>query len=207
MNKTRIDLENWKRRAHFQFFRGFSEPFFGVTARVNVSKMWKRAKQGGHSFFLLYLHKSLIAANQTEAFRYRIEGNDVFCYEVIHASPTINRPDGTFGFAYMDFHPDFEVFAPQAIEEIQRVRTSSGLEVVTGHANVLPVSTLASLNFTGLSHARHFGVQDSIPKITFGQLTGAENLKEMPVSIHGHHGLMDAHDIGLFVATFQQLLN
>ncbi|MBL7979853.1 MAG: hypothetical protein JNN12_16065 [Bacteroidetes Order II. Incertae sedis bacterium] len=207
MSKIQVDLENWKRRDHFRFFSGFSEPFFGVTVRVNVTKAWQAAKESGHSFFLTYLHQSLKAANQTEAFRYRIEKEAVFLYDLIHASPTINRTDGTFGFAYMDYHPDFTTFATKATEEIQRVRTSSGLELVAGDANILHLSTLPTLNFTGLSHARHFGVQDSIPKITFGQMTGPTHQKEMPISIHLHHGLADAYDTGLFVATFQDLLN
>lgn len=29
----------------------------------------------------------------------------------------------------------------------------------------------------------------------------------MPVSVHGHHGLMDTYHVGLFIDKFQELLN
>ena len=66
--------------------------------------------------------------NETEAFRYRIINKEVFLYDVVNASPTINRPDGTFGFAYMPYQPTFEKFVETANVEMDRVRNSKGLE-------------------------------------------------------------------------------
>ena len=203
---TVLDLQTWNRKDHFHFFRRFEEPFFGVCVPVNVTQAYHICKAQGYSFFLYYLHASLAAANQTRAFRYRIEGEQVLEYEVIHASPTINRPDGTFGFSYMDFDPDFETFAVAAAAETERVRHNSGLELTQSNANVIHYSSLPWLNFTALSHARSFSFQDCIPKISFGQMTETEGQKNMPVSIHVHHALADGSDVALFLEAFRAAL-
>ena len=204
--KHRLDLDSWPRRDHFRFFRTFTEPFFGITVEVECQAAYDRARDLGAPFFLYYLHASLRAVNEIEAFRYRLEADEVVCYDTVHASPTINRPDGTFGFSYIAYQPDFAAFRAGAEAEIERVRAATGLETAAANANIIHYSVLPWLRFTGLSHARHFGFDDSIPKITFGKLSAGNGRRTMPVSVHAHHGLMDGYHVGLYVERFQQLL-
>ena len=205
--KTTIHIDTWKRKDHFLFFRQFEEPFFGITTEVDCTNAYKFCKQSNTSFFLWYLHSSLVAANETEPFRYRIEGDNVLLYEQVNASPTINRPDGTFGFSYFDYHRSYELFAAKARLEIEKVQHATGLiPAVTGE-NVIHYSSVPWLKFTALSHARAFAFKDSIPKISFGKASEINGRRTMPVSVHAHHGLMDGFHVGQFVERFQQLLN
>src|SRR5436190_17816304 len=117
MKKT-LDINNWSRKDHFNFFRQFEEPFFGVTVNLDCTNAYSMCKQNSFPFFLYYLHASLTAANDTEPFKYRISGDEIFVYDTVNASPTINRPDGTFGFAYIDFKKKFPEFIREAQIEI-----------------------------------------------------------------------------------------
>lgn len=202
--KQKLALENWPRKDHFKFFSQFEEPFFGVCVEVDCSKAYQKAKQKQQSFFLTYLHASLMAVNAIESFKYRISDEEVWIYDQVNASPTINRPDGTFGFAYMDYFDEFEKFYTAAEAEILRVQNSSGLIPAGSGQNVIHYSSLPWLNFTAISHARSFSFKDSCPKISFGKLSES---KQMPVSIHVHHALMDGFHVGQFVEAFQQILN
>lgn len=121
--KQLLDLDRWPRKDHYHFFRQFEEPFFGVTLQIDCTTAYRRAREQGISFFLYYLHCSLVAANRTEPFRYRIIGEEVWCYDVAHASPVINRPDGTFGFAYMDYHEDIREFVRHA--EAEKIKSTA----------------------------------------------------------------------------------
>ncbi len=197
--KREINIENWKRRDHFRFYSGFDEPFFGVTVKVRCQKAYDLCKREGHSFFLYYLHATLLAVNDVEAFRYRIQDGRVFLYETVDASPTINRPDGTFGFSYITYHRDFATFQSAAQIEVERVRQASGLEPASSSENVIHFTTLPWLNFTSMSHARHFTFDDSVPKIAFGKLHEADGALHMPVSVHVHHALVDGAHVGQFV--------
>lgn len=205
--KTKLDLETWVRKDHFLFFNQFDEPFFSVCVNVDCTIAYQRAKELQVSFFLYYLYKSLEAANRIENFRYRILKNEVYVYNEVHASATINRPDGTFGFSYIDFKPTFSLFLDGAKMEIERVQNTTGLDPSVSGENVIHYSAIPWINFTALTHARHFSYKDSIPKMSFGQLTTIEGRKTMPVSITVHHGLMDGLQVGQFIDTFQTLLN
>jgi chloramphenicol O-acetyltransferase type A len=204
---TELHIDSWARKDHFAFFRQFEEPFFGLTVALDCGAAYRHCKESGTSFFLYYLYQSLKAANEIEPFRYRIHGDQVRIYEQVHASPTINRPDGTFGFAYMDYDPEFARFAEAAQAEIERVQAATGLVPAVSGENVIHYSSLPWLRFTQLSHARSFSFPDSCPKISFGKVDEREGRMTMPVSIHVHHALMDGYHVGQFVNRFQDLLH
>ena len=187
--KTILDIETWARRDHYNFFSRFDEPYFGICVDIECASSYEKCKKEGISFFLYYLHKSLVAANKVTPFRYRIENDKVVVYDEIHASPTISRPDGTFGFSYMKYYEDFQKFETEAKKEIERIQNSSGLFTFEISENIIHYSSLPGIRFNSISHARNFKINDSCPKITFGKVFDFENGKKMPVSVHVHHAL------------------
>lgn len=201
-----LDMEAWEHKAHFDFFKTFDEPFFGFVVNVDITTAYQQAKEMGVSFFLYYLHKSLQAANEIEAFRYRMQGDRVIVYDKVGISATIARPNGTFGFSYFEHKDAWDAFLPKAMDEVERVRLGSGLELANGRQDFLHCSTLPTIAFTGLSHARHFASDDSAPKLCFGKWSEVEGKMLMPMSVHAHHALMDSAHIGKFIARFQELL-
>lgn len=203
MYKT-LAIENWNRKEHFHFFKTFEEPFFGVTVEVDVDTAWHYCQKRQLSFFLYYLYQALRAANEVEPFRYRIAGEDVYIYDVVHASPTINRDNGTFGYAYMNYYASFEEFTREAQQEIQRVKQTTGLQPAVQGENVIHFSSLPWISFKGVSHARSFRFADSCPKISFGKISDEGGKKVLPVSIHVHHALMDGYQVAQWLDRFQE---
>jgi chloramphenicol O-acetyltransferase type A len=202
-----FDLENWSRKDHFNFFKKFEEPFFGVCVNIDCTVAYEYCKKTQIGFFVYYLHNCLKAANSIEAFRLRIEDSVVYIYDQVNASAVINRPDHSFGFSYIDYDADFTSFQSIAAKEIERVKKSTGLIPAGSGDNVIHISAMPWLNFTSLSHARSFSFKDSCPKISFGKMTETENSLTMPVSIHVNHALMDGYHVSLFVDEFQRLMN
>ena len=205
--KTLIDIENWNRKEHFYFFSKFTEPFFGVTVKVDCTKAHAKAKEKQVSFFLYYLFRALKAANGIDNFKYRIVDNQVYEFETVNASPTINRSNGTFGFAYMDYVEHEEEFYQKALKEIETIQNTNSLLPAVSGENVIHFSAVPWLDFTSISHARNFLHPDSCPKISFGKMTEINGIKSMPISIHGHHALMDGYHVGQFVELFQKLMD
>jgi chloramphenicol O-acetyltransferase type A len=205
--KKPLDLTTWARKDHFHFFKQFEEPFFGVCVNVDCTRAYEVAKANGYSFFLYYLYQSLKAANAIEPFRYRIITDEVVIHDVINASPTINRPDGTFGFAYIDYKENFAEFLAGAKKEIEKVQGEKGLVPAMQGENVIHYSSIPWINFTALSHARSFSYKDSIPKISFGKVAEQQGKKQMPVSIHVHHALMDGYHVGQYISLFEEFMN
>ena len=204
--KHEIDLKTWKRREHFEVFKNFDEPLFGITVRVECSAAYKKAKQSGYPFSNYYLYLSLKTVNEIEEFRYRIEDDKVYCYDSVGAGPTIFREDETFGYGFFDYYEDIEKFMSQAKIEADRVRAERGLKFTHAGEDIIHYSTLPWADFTAVNHARVLTVGRSIPKITFGKITREGDNMWLPVDIHANHALMDGFHVGKFVERFQELL-
>lgn len=208
--RIELDTSNWVRRQHFDFFRSFDEPYYSICVRIDCTQAYGYVKRTGSSFFLYYLYCSIKAANEVEPFRYRTEGDRVYIYDKIHVSTTIDRPDGTFGFSYIPYHEDFAAFEQEGKIEIERVRTTTELftEIPTGaNTDVIHYSTVPWIDFTSLTHVRHFSEEDSCPKITFGKMTEREGKYSMPVMIHVNHALIDGRHLGEYVDALQRYMD
>jgi chloramphenicol O-acetyltransferase type A len=154
------------------------------------------------------LHKTLVAVNTNESFRYRISDVKIYVFDQINGSATIGREDGSFGFSSIEYNSDSTVFIATALAEIERIQTTTGIFTRTFEDNAIRFSANPWLNFTSLSHARSYTFPDSCPKISFGKMITTENGKRtMPMSIHVHHGLMDGLHLGQFVDYFQEIIN
>ena len=206
--KTLLDLEKWPRKEHFHFFRQFEEPFFGATVEIDCTRAYENSKKLDSSFFIYYLHKTLVAVNTIESFRYRISDDKIYINDRIDASATIGRPDGTFGFSLIEYNLSFDIFKATALAEIERIQTTTGIFTRSFESdNVIHFSAIPWLNFTSLSHARSYTFPDSCPKISFGKMMVSDAGKRtMSMSVHVHHGLMDGKHLGQFVDCFQEIM-
>ncbi len=205
--KRKIEIESWKRKEHFLFFEKYDEPFWGITTNIDCTKAYIKSKEINIPFYIYYLHKSLKAVNQVEEFRYRIQADDVYCYDVVHAASTISRDNGTFGFSNIKYDENLQVFAENAKKEIERVKNDTRLIPATENDNVIHYTTIPWISFTGVSHARRLLLKDSVPKIAFGKITEENGRKLMPLSIHVNHALVDGLHVGNYLEIFQKMMN
>lgn len=205
--KQKLNLDTWNRKEHFLFFKQMEEPFFGVTTRVDCTKAYAKAKELGVSFFTYYLHKTLIAVNSVENFRYRIIDNEVYVFDQIDASATILREDKTFGFSLMKYDQNLNAFAEITRNEIARIQNTTGLITRDFEINLIHFSALPWIDFTSYSHARSYTWPDSCPKISYGKMVTENGQKSMAISVHVHHGLADGYHLGQFLTLLQELLN
>lgn len=208
-NWTPINLDSWYRKDHFEFFSAMEEPFFGVTVQLNMEKAYHYCKKSGHPFTLYYLWASTRAANQVEAFRYRIVEGKPVEFDSIHLNAVQLKEDSSFVFTFIPFVDDFETFASQARVHQQEALKRQGLGITkdTKRVDSIHYSVIPWLDFTGLSHARSFSFPDSCPKISFGKLVQEPTGRRMACSIHVHHGLLDGYHVGLFTDKLQEILN
>lgn len=206
---VRLDLEEWPRRAHFEFFRAYDNPWFNLCADVDVTALHARcAADGGPSFFAASLWCSLAAANGIPELRYRIRGDGVVVFPAIHGGSTVLLPDGTFRFAYYDWDDDFDRFVYHVGRVLDRVKVESGpLDPQDHRDDLIHYSVIPWVSFTSFAHARRWGTDDAIPKIVFGKHREAGDRRLMPVSVEVHHALVDGLHVGKLYEAFQRRLD
>lgn len=204
-----IDTENWPRKEYYELFSGYDEPFFGLTAEVDCTMAYDNARKDSLSFFACYLQKSLAAANEIPEFKYRVDNKRIVLYDMIHASTTIGREDGTFGFGFIEYDRMIGNFNEKFTAEAARIRSFSGLGFDSNamRSDVIHYTSIPWLKFTGMTHARNFKRQDSIPKISFGKAEMNGGRLMMPVSVFVHHGLADGLHVAKFFELFQNYLD
>ncbi|CAM2063769.1 hypothetical protein SCOR_00300 [Sulfidibacter corallicola] len=202
-----LDLEQWPRRDLFHFFRTFEYPFFGVCVRVRVGRLlaWARARQLKSFPCLLYGSQS--AANGEPSFRYRLRGERVWVHDRIEAGFTVPDSPESFGFCHVPYHATFTGFYRDCRQRIEAFRKNPPPLTPSTTDDVIHYSVLPWLAFTGFSHARPGDLGDSVPKIMFGKIEGAEGEEEMPVHVSAHHALMDGVHVGRFIEAFQSILD
>ncbi|RAJ06896.1 chloramphenicol O-acetyltransferase type A [Chitinophaga skermanii] len=200
-----IDIETWERKPQYDFFKDYDNPFFNITAQVDVTGLYADAKARQQPFFLACLYWLTKAVNQVPAFKLRLHNGAVVAHETIHCSSTVMKPDGNFTFGYFPFDHDVTAFCEAGKVEIEKLRTQQVLDGMEAMINVIHVSVIPWISFTSLQHARKFKTGDSIPKITLGKYTMVGDRRMMPVSVEVHHALMDGLHVGQYFAALEKM--
>ena len=209
MGYTEVNIETWARKNTYNWYKNYDDPYFNFTVNVDVTRLYDFIKRTSSSFFLGSLHVCLTAANRVENFRMRTIEDKLVLYDVIHGGSTILYDDGSFGFAYYDFHQDLKTFVENGMNEIEeRKRTKSFVPNEKGdHSNLIYFSSIPWFTFTSTKHANHHTINTSIPRISFGKYFKQEDKLLMPLSIEANHAIMDGYHIGLFLEEFSKINN
>jgi len=206
MTKT-IDIASWERKEIYEFFSGFSDPYFGLTAPVNVTKAVTLAKKEGTSVFALYLHACMKAINSIENFKYRVIDGEVHVFETINASTTILRENKTFGFSFINFNKDVDAFKINIDAEKDRIQNSTNLFPPVNTLDCVYCSAIPWVNFTGHKEPVLGKEMETVPKLSYSKITEKEGAYFMNVSLDVNHALIDGYHASLFFTRFQEFLD
>lgn len=196
-----LNLERWPRRGAFELFRGYDNPYFNVCSSLDCTALLAYTRANGVSFSIACVYLALKTANACEPFRYRLDGGRVLVHDRVHAGTTALLEDEWFAFIYFDWDEDFRRFQDAARRARDAARGSSALQPQDDRTNLVHFSSLPWIAFTGLSHARNWRREDSVPKITFGRYHGEP--VTLPISVEVHHALMDGLHVGRFLEELQ----
>ena len=200
----KIEIESWPRREHFKIFSTFDYPHFSLCANVDLTAYYPFLKQHGISFNIATVYVLSRAANAIPEFRYRIRAGGVIEHEVVHPSSTIMAKNDVFSFCTMEYDEDFSVFAQKSSEKIARVRERPRLsEEDQNRDDLLFMTAIPWVSFTGFMHPLHLHPADSVPRFAWGKYFEDGETLKMPLSVQGHHALMDGLHAGKYYAEVQ----
>lgn len=203
----RIDLQNWPRRSHYEFYKLVDQPHFNMCASVDVTAFYSEMKAREVAFTVAVLYLLARAANDIPAFRTRMRGGDVVEHEVIHPSTTILGDDGMFGFCTVGYAADLLAFAPVANAAIAAAKQHASIEEDPNRDDVYYSTVIPWVSFTSFAHPTHLHPVDSIPRFAWGKRFEEGGRMKMPLSVQGHHALMDGLHMGQFYERTQAYLS
>ena len=203
----KIQLEDWPRRDHYQFFREFEYPYFSLCADMDLSEFLPRIKDKGISFTAAMMYLIARVANSIPEFRQRIREENPIEHPVVHPSATILSKNDLFTFCTVEYEEDFLEFIRRAEEEIARVKDQPDLKEKIQDDSMLYMSSIPWVAFTSFMHPLKLMPGDSVPRFAWGKYLEVDGKLKMPLSVQGHHALMDGLHAGIFYQRFQELLD
>lgn len=202
MNYKLIDMNTYKRKDHFNYFRGLANPYVGTTVDVDITGFLKQVKEEGLPFFLTFCYFIANAANSVSAFRQRIVKEQIAEYEHCMTSHTVALPDGTYCYCTLDSSMPLSVFLPYAIKAQKEAAAHPSMEDKEDTQSLFFISTVPWLTYRALVQPTPVPA-DSNPRLTWGRYYTQNNKILLPVSVLCNHALVD----GLHIAEFYQALD
>ncbi len=202
-----IDLATWPRRQHFALYHSMTYPHFSLCANVDIQTWYQAIKERQARLSTSLAFVFARAANEQEAFRWRIRGDSVVEHDAVHPSPTVLLDNDLFSFCIIPYRSDYADFAPLAEAKIAEVKANPTISDEPGQDNLLFMTSIPWINFTGIMHPVHLNPIDSVPRISWGKHTLEGQRRLMPLAVQVHHSLMDGLHVGRFYERVQTILN
>ncbi len=200
-----IQLENWPRRDHYLFFKAFDFPHFSLCADMDLTALLPLIKDQNITFTGAIMYLIARSANGIPEFRHRVREGDPIEHEVVHPSATILTNDDLFSFCTVEYQPEFREFIQMANEEIDRVKTQPALKEKFSDDRLLYMTSIPWVSFTSFMHPLKLNPPDSVPRFAWGKYRKEGKKILMPLSVQGHHAVMDGLHAGRFYEEFQRL--
>ena len=199
-----IDMKSSPRREHFEMFRTWGFPHFNICANVDLTVFYPFVGKNNISFNLAIIYTLTRTANSIPEFRYRIRGEDVVEHEVVHPSSTIMGKGDVFSFCSLEYVESFPNFVAKAEEKVARVRERPRLLGEDGgRDDWLFMTAIPWVSFTSFMHPLNFPV-DCAPRFAWGKFFKEGRSIKMPLSVQGHHALMDGFHVGRYYEKVQE---
>ncbi len=203
----KIDMQAWSRREHFELFNTFNHPHFNMCANVDLTRFHPYIKGHGYSFTVAIIYVISRAANAIPEFRYRMRGEEIVEHETVSPSVTILVDNDLFGFCTIDYNQDFGEFAGRAARQIAAVKDHLTLKNPPGRDDLLYMTAIPWVSFTSFTHPMRLHPADSVPRFAWGKYFEEGEILKMPLSVQGHHAVMDGIHMGKFYAEVQDYLH
>lgn len=205
MKSNSVNIDNWVRKSTYGYYRDFQDPFFNVTAPVDITGLVAKCKKENLSLSLSLIYNTLQAANEISNFRMRFDGAGLKIYDKIEAGSTILFEDESFGFAYYSNEEDIYTFNNEAQREIEKLKANRAFNPSDDRDDLIYFSSLPWISFTGLKHAQDPKVNGSIPKISFGKYYTVNDKVLIPTNVEVNHAIMDGLHLGKFFQKFEEI--
>jgi len=202
-----IPLDGWPRKEHYLFFQAYDYPYFSLCADMDIGSFLPAIKKGGISFTAAVMYLIARVANGIPEFRQRVREAAPIEHPVVHPSATILSRDDLFTFCTVHYDPDFRNFTRRAEEEIELVKEQPGLKEKIQDDSMLFMTSIPWVSFTSFHHPLRLNPADSVPRFAWGKYHQEGDALLMPLSVQGHHALMDGLHVGRFYQNFQRLLD
>ena len=205
-----IDLENWKRKEHFNFFYRADYPQFNICMDLDISNFLSFTKNNGLSFYYAMIYAVTKLVNEMEDFKYRIREGKVVLHDKIYPTFTDmnkDKNDDLFKVVIVDYTGDIFEFEKSAKEYSLQQKDYFEYDKLAGRDDVIYITCIPWVSFTHVSHTITINRDDSVPRISWGKYYRKEGKTWLPFSVQVNHALTDGFHVAKYIENLQSYLD
>lgn len=206
----KIDLQSWNRKDIFSFFENMSNPFYVVSFRQNVTKLYDFVKKNNLSFYYSLVYLCTRAVNEINAFHYVIKNGEI--YRIDRRDPSFtDLRSGSENFYIVTLSAKNSIFEFNKAAKARSMNQTKFIDQDSETDTLIYFSCLPWIDITAITNERDLladdAKDDSVPRISWGKYIEKDGRKELGISIELNHRLVDGVHIGMFAEKLSNLID
>ena len=207
-----IDIQNWKRKSHYELFGAYTDPSFVISVRLDMTHFMAH-KPAGHGFFAPFTYLLMTAANRFEGLRIRWVDGRVVVFDAVHPSYTVLLENENFAFQSSVYEEDYAGFQAAMRRDLQAATAEAprdeGFFQTNNRADLIYLSSLPWLDTVTITNPLPYEdkMSMSIPRFNWGKCVKEGDRYAMTLSATLNHAYIDGYETGMMLNTLQELLD
>lgn len=197
MNYTIVDKEKYYRKGVYRHFSEDCKCSVSITARVDVTELYKKSKATDTKFYLNFLYILCKVLNSREDYRmgYLWQTDTLVCYDKINPVQYVFHDyTETCSIAYSEYYEDYKTFYAKALEDLEKAKQTReyGLDSAN-HPNWFDASYISWLSYDSLNIELPDGHLYFAPIINWGKFRKENERLMMPITVRMNHAVADGY--------------
>lgn len=199
-----VDLQSYPRREHYEHFLKLRLTYSAVV-QIDITTLRATAKRTGNRIYPTQIWMLTTATNRVPEFRMsRDEQVRLGVWETLVPFYTVlNEQSRTFSSLWTPYSTHFPAFHAQCIATIDQFATRAFVPQAEVPANMLNVSSIPWVEFTGFN--LNLPTDFLLPILTIGKHLERDGRTWMPLAVQVHHAVCDGWHLGVFVEQVQSI--
>ena len=197
MNYKIIDKETYYRKGVFRHFSQDCRCSTSMTARIDVTELFKHSKQTNSKFYLNFLYILSKTLNSRDDYRmgYLWQTQELICYDVINPTQYVFREDTeTCTPVYTHYFEDYATFYQGASHDVEEAKKTREYKLdMANHPNWFDASYISWLSYDSLNVELPDGHLFFAPIVNWGRFREENKRLVMPVSVRLNHAIADGY--------------
>lgn len=191
-----IDINNLARKKTYEWFSKFDYSTYGVTTKIDVTKLVKHCKENKESFFIDMLYIVVNALNSVKELRMRLYNNKPVIYDDINPAITVMTNNEVFENVRFKNYHNFNKFYKVARSLIDEAKNEEKLNDDNYNPDKIIdeyyITCLPWIDFTNVVHPYPSDKDNqTIPRICWGKYVLNNDKYEIMLNISVSHIFVD----------------
>lgn len=207
-----INLENFKKRKQYNWFRTFSNPCYGINVKMDITEVVKYTKETKTSFFINILYLITMGLNSVEEMRLREVNGEIRLYDTINPTFTVMTKSGVYENTGFEMIDDYNTFYATAKQVIDHIKNQDFIKETFNDSllfNDYYMTCLPWLSIESMTHPLCDNNYESLscPRVCWDKYVEVDNKYLMTLNITVNHCFVDGYPLSLAFKNIQENFN